>query len=76
MGDVTFDTMTFSHFGAVVSGSEGSWAQPTRRVTKAQVYGMSGDLIVEAGEFNNVGILSTELKRVGNIIELFNSPLR
>lgn len=56
MGDVTFDTRTFSHFGAVVSGSEGSWAQPTRRITKAQVYGTSGDLIVEAGEFNNVEI--------------------
>ena len=55
MGDVIYDGRRFSDFGVIVSG-ENTWAQPTRRVTKAQVPGMHGDLIVEAGEFNNVDI--------------------
>lgn len=55
MGDVIFDGRRFSDFGVIVSG-ENTWAQPTRRVTKAQVPGRNGDLIVEAGEFNNVEI--------------------
>jgi len=55
MGDVIFDNRRFSDFGVIVSG-ENTWAQPTRRVTKAQVPGKNGDLIVEAGEFNNVEI--------------------
>ena len=55
MGDVIFDGRRFSDFGVIVSG-ENTWAQPTRRVTKAQVPGRHGDLIVEAGEFDNVDI--------------------
>lgn len=55
MGDVIFDGRRFSDFGVIVSG-ENTWAQPTRRVAKAQVPGRHGDLIVEAGEFENVDI--------------------
>ena len=55
MGNVIFDGRRFSDFGVIVSG-ENTWAQPTRRVTKAQVPGRHGDLIVEAGEFDNVDI--------------------
>ena len=55
MADVIFDGRRFSDFNVIVSG-EDTWAQPTRRVTKSPIPGRHGDMIVEAGEFENVNI--------------------
>lgn len=55
MGNIIFDGYHLSDYNIQVSGS-GTWNMPNRRTQKDQIPGRHGDLITDAGEFENIEI--------------------
>lgn len=55
MGNVIFDGHDLRDYGIGLSGG-GTWAAPSRNVTKATIPGRHGELIIDEGEFANVSI--------------------
>ena len=55
MNELVFASKNLNQFGLYVD-SANSWNKPLRTVTKVQIPGRSGDLVIDEGTFNNVTI--------------------